>query len=87
IAEALAMLANIVARDNDPGWDIVKRLERFMSHKPTIFTGRYNPEGAIKWIEEVEIIFEAMDCTEESKTTLGTTCCVRKQITGGGTLS
>ncbi|MCI39453.1 cellular nucleic acid-binding protein, partial [Trifolium medium] len=43
-----------------------------MTHKPTIFTGGYNPEGAIKWIEEVEIIFEAMGCTEESKITLGT---------------
>ncbi|MCI51880.1 hypothetical protein A2U01_0073124, partial [Trifolium medium] len=71
IAEALAMLANIVARDNDPGKDSEKRLERFMLHKPTIFTGGYNPEGAIKWIEEVEIIFEAMGCTEENKTILG----------------
>ncbi|MCI80110.1 hypothetical protein A2U01_0101381, partial [Trifolium medium] len=51
IAEALATLANIVARDNYPGKDSEKRLERFMSHKPTIFTGGYNPEGAIKWVE------------------------------------
>ncbi|MCI74469.1 hypothetical protein A2U01_0095733, partial [Trifolium medium] len=43
-----------------------------MSHKPTLFTGGYNSEGAIKWIDEVEIIFEAMDCTEESKAILGT---------------
>ncbi|MCI96749.1 putative Ty3/Gypsy retrotransposon polyprotein, partial [Trifolium medium] len=42
-----------------------------MSHKPTIFIGGYNPEGAIKWVEEVEIIFEEMGCIEESKTTLG----------------
>ncbi|MCI61565.1 putative Ty3/Gypsy polyprotein/retrotransposon, partial [Trifolium medium] len=48
------------------------RLERFMRHKPPIFTGVYNPEGAIKWIEEVEIIFEAMECSEDGKTTLGT---------------
>ncbi|MCI88112.1 hypothetical protein A2U01_0109398, partial [Trifolium medium] len=48
IAEALAILANIVARDNDPAKDGEKRLEHFMSHKPTIFTGGYNPEGAIK---------------------------------------
>ncbi|MCI59394.1 hypothetical protein A2U01_0080649, partial [Trifolium medium] len=32
----------------------------------------YNPEGAIKWIEELEIIFEAMGCTEENKAILGT---------------
>ncbi|MCI25221.1 cellular nucleic acid-binding protein, partial [Trifolium medium] len=71
MVEALATLANIVARDNDPGRDGERRLERFMSHKPTIFTGGYNPDGAIKWIEEVEIIFEAMGCTEENKTILG----------------
>ncbi|MCI59058.1 hypothetical protein A2U01_0080313, partial [Trifolium medium] len=37
-----------------------------------LFTGGYNPEGAVKWVEEVEIIFEAMGCTEEHKITLGT---------------
>ncbi|MCI68682.1 putative Ty3/Gypsy polyprotein/retrotransposon, partial [Trifolium medium] len=43
-----------------------------MRHKPSIFTGGYNSDGAVKWIEEVEIIFEAMRCSEENKTTLGT---------------
>ncbi|MCI94242.1 putative Ty3/Gypsy polyprotein/retrotransposon, partial [Trifolium medium] len=42
-----------------------------MKHKPPIFTGGYNPEDAVKWLEEVEIIFEAMRCTEEDKTSLG----------------
>ncbi|CAJ2668539.1 unnamed protein product [Trifolium pratense] len=40
--------------------------------KPPTFTGGYNPDGAHKWLEELEIIFEAMDCSEEGKTTLGT---------------
>ncbi|MCI86607.1 putative Ty3/Gypsy retrotransposon polyprotein [Trifolium medium] len=43
-----------------------------MKHKPPTFTGGYNPEGAMNWLEEVEIIFEAMGCSEENKTTLGT---------------
>ncbi|MCI72093.1 hypothetical protein A2U01_0093356, partial [Trifolium medium] len=34
-------------------------------------TGGYNPDGAVKWLEGVEIIFEAMRCTEEDKTSLG----------------
>ncbi|MCI79528.1 hypothetical protein A2U01_0100799, partial [Trifolium medium] len=59
ITEALATMANLMARDNEPGRDDEKRLEWFMRHKPSIFTGGYNPDGAIKWIEEVEIIFEA----------------------------
>ncbi|MCI62112.1 hypothetical protein A2U01_0083369, partial [Trifolium medium] len=28
-------------------------------------------EGAVNWLEEVEIIFEAMGCSEENMTTLG----------------
>ncbi|MCI64431.1 hypothetical protein A2U01_0085689, partial [Trifolium medium] len=51
-------MANFMARDNEPRRDDGKRLERLMRHKPSIFTGGYNSDGAIKWIEEVEIIFE-----------------------------
>ncbi|CAJ2651825.1 unnamed protein product [Trifolium pratense] len=72
IAEALAALTNIVVRDHQPGREVEMRLERFMKQKPPTFTGGYNPDGAYKWLEELEIIFEAMDCSEEGKTTLGT---------------
>ncbi|MCI46939.1 cellular nucleic acid-binding protein, partial [Trifolium medium] len=72
IVEALATLTNIVARDNQPGREGEMRLERFMKHIPPTFTGGYNPDGAYKWLEELEIIFEAMECSEEGKTTLGT---------------
>ncbi|MCI84725.1 hypothetical protein A2U01_0106003, partial [Trifolium medium] len=65
IAEALATLAGIVAKDHQPEREDEMRLERFMKHNPKLFTGGYNPEGAVKWVEEVEIIFEAMGCTEE----------------------
>ncbi|MCI77832.1 hypothetical protein A2U01_0099102, partial [Trifolium medium] len=60
IAEALATLVGIVARDHQSGREDEARLERFMKHKPPIFIGGYNLEGAVKWLEEVEIIFEAM---------------------------
>ncbi|MCI82907.1 hypothetical protein A2U01_0104181, partial [Trifolium medium] len=58
IAEALATLTGIVVRDHQPGREDEARLERFMKHKPPTFIGGYNPEGAVKWLEEVEIIFE-----------------------------
>ncbi|MCI80751.1 hypothetical protein A2U01_0102022, partial [Trifolium medium] len=60
IVEALATLTNIVARDNQPGREDEMRLERFMRQKQPTFTGGYNPDGAHKWLEEVENIFEAM---------------------------
>ncbi|MCI72048.1 cellular nucleic acid-binding protein, partial [Trifolium medium] len=59
IVEAFATLTNIVARDNLPGRDGEMRLERFMKQKPPTFSGGYNPDGAYKWLEELEIIFEA----------------------------
>jgi hypothetical protein len=71
IAETLATLTNIVARDHQPGREDEVRLERFMRQKPPTFTGGYNPDGAHAWLEEVENIFDAMACTEESKTILG----------------
>ncbi|MCI55638.1 hypothetical protein A2U01_0076889, partial [Trifolium medium] len=39
IAEALATLVGIVARDHQPGRENEARLERFMKHKPPTFTG------------------------------------------------
>ncbi|MCI91050.1 cellular nucleic acid-binding protein, partial [Trifolium medium] len=32
---------------------------------------KHKPDGVVKWLEEVEIIFESMRCTEEDKTSLG----------------
>ncbi|MCI35195.1 cellular nucleic acid-binding protein, partial [Trifolium medium] len=60
LVEALATLTNIVARDNQPGREAEMRLERFMKQRAPMFTGRYDPDGAHKWLEEVENIFEAM---------------------------
>ncbi|MCI92156.1 hypothetical protein A2U01_0113452, partial [Trifolium medium] len=54
MAEALATLAGIVARDHQPRREDEMRLERFMKHNLKLFTGGYNPEGAVKWVEEVE---------------------------------
>ncbi|MCI65202.1 GRAS family transcription factor, partial [Trifolium medium] len=66
-----------------PGREDEMRLERFMKHNPKLFKGGYNPEGAVKWVEEVEIIFEAMGCTEEHKIVLGT-YVLREEATNGG---
>ncbi|GAU44594.1 hypothetical protein TSUD_187840 [Trifolium subterraneum] len=72
IAESLATLTNILARGDNPARDGEKRLERFLKHKPSFFTGGFNPDGAVKWVEEVEIIFDAIECADENKLTLGT---------------
>ncbi|GAU51804.1 hypothetical protein TSUD_415920, partial [Trifolium subterraneum] len=72
IAESLATLTHILARGDDPARDGEKRLDRFLKHKPSFFVGGFNPDGAVKWVEEVEIIFDAMECANENKLALGT---------------
>ncbi|GAU50682.1 hypothetical protein TSUD_410380 [Trifolium subterraneum] len=72
IAESLATLTHILARGDDPARDGEKRLERFLKHKPSFFVGGFNPDGAVNWVEEVEIIFDAMECANENKLALGT---------------
>ncbi|MCI77687.1 hypothetical protein A2U01_0098957, partial [Trifolium medium] len=39
IAEALATMADIMARDHQPEREDEARLDRFMKHKPPTFTG------------------------------------------------
>ncbi|GAU51873.1 hypothetical protein TSUD_416580 [Trifolium subterraneum] len=72
IAESLASLTHLLARGDDPARDGEKRLDRFLKHKPSFFVGCFNPDGAVKWVEEVEIIFDAMECANENKLALGT---------------
>ncbi|GAU34562.1 hypothetical protein TSUD_29080 [Trifolium subterraneum] len=72
IAESLATLTHLLARGDDPARDGEKRLDRFLKHKTSFFVGGFNPDGAVKWVEEVEIIFDAMECANENKLALGT---------------
>ncbi|GAU39361.1 hypothetical protein TSUD_56880 [Trifolium subterraneum] len=72
IAKSLATLTHLLARGDDPARDGEKRLDRFLKHKPSFFVGGFNPDGAVKWVEEVEIIFDAMECANENKLALGT---------------
>ncbi|GAU37339.1 hypothetical protein TSUD_395200 [Trifolium subterraneum] len=72
IVESLATLTHLLARGDDPARDGEKRLDRFLKHKPYFFVGSFNPDGAVKWVEEVEIIFDAMECANENKLALGT---------------
>ncbi|GAU44259.1 hypothetical protein TSUD_400050 [Trifolium subterraneum] len=72
IAESLATMTHLLARGDDPARDGEKRLDRFLKHKPSFFVGGFNPDGAVKWVEEVEIIFDAMECANENKLALGT---------------
>jgi len=67
VAQAIAQQPNVGA-DNDE----VRMLETFLTNHPPTFKGRYNPDGAQKWLKEVERIFRVMQCSEVQKVRFGT---------------
>jgi len=54
------------------GNDGVRMLETFLRNHPPTFKGRYDPDGAQKWLKEVERIFRFMQCSEVQKVRFGT---------------
>jgi hypothetical protein len=48
-----------MAREDHPRRNNEMTLEKFMKHKPPTFNGGYDPDGAQKWLEGVERIFDA----------------------------
>ncbi|XP_073224792.1 uncharacterized protein [Cicer arietinum] len=47
-------------------------MDRFHKANPPSFEGHYNPNGAQKWLQEVEKIFRGVACPEGQKVHLGT---------------
>jgi len=68
IAATLSAVAQALAQNQgngshgqeDQGEAEERRLDRFMRNKPPTFKGRFNPEGALTWMESMERIFRAM---------------------------
>jgi len=54
------------------GNDGVRMLETFLRYHPSTFKGRYDPDGAQKWLKEVERIFRVSQCSEVQKVRFGT---------------
>ena len=75
IADALQALAQAMGNQNRGdigGPDEYQGLDRFQRNNPSTFNGGYNPDGAQKWIQEIEKIFRVMACPEEQKVPFGT---------------
>jgi len=47
--------------------DGVRKLETFLRNHPPTFKGRYDPDGAQKWLKEIERIFRVMECKDAQK--------------------
>jgi len=73
IAAALEAVAQVVGQQPNAGVgnDGVRLLETFLRNHPPTFKGRYNPDGAQKWLKEIERIFRVMQ-SEVQKVRFGT---------------
>jgi len=74
IAAALEAVAQAVGQQSNAGVgnDGVRLLETFLRNHPPTFKGRYDPDGAQKWLKEIERIFRVMQCSEVQKVRFGT---------------
>jgi len=75
IAAALEVVAQAVGKQPNAnvGANVeVKMLETFMRNHPPTFKGRYDPDGAQRWLKEIERIFRVMQCNEVQRVRFGT---------------
>jgi len=80
IAAALTAVAQALAQNQENGGHgqeyqgeaEERRLDRFMRNKPPTFKGRFNPEGALTWMEGMERIIRAMVTNDDQKVRLAT---------------
>ena len=65
-ARAAALEAMAQAMQNQPNVENAgtQSLATFQRENPPVFKGKYDPDGALAWLKEIERIFRVMDCTQ-----------------------
>ncbi|XP_050920485.1 uncharacterized protein LOC127138128 [Lathyrus oleraceus] len=72
IVDALESVAKALHGKHNRADDKLCCLKKFQRDNPLKFKGRYDPEGALAWLKEIEKIFRVMACIEEHKALFGT---------------
>ena len=73
LAEALGMLAGVLGGNQQGAViGVDRQLGNFQRNNPPLFKGAHDPEGAQKWLKEIERIFRVIDCAEGLKVRYGT---------------
>ncbi|XP_058774454.1 uncharacterized protein LOC131648742 [Vicia villosa] len=71
IAAALEAMAQAMQNQPNTGaHDESRSLATFHRENPSTFKGKYDPDGALAWLKEIERIFRVMDCTLAQKSAL-----------------
>ena len=66
VALVVTLEAMAHAMENQPNADGnagSRSLATFQRENPPTFKGKYDPDGALKWLKEIERIFCVIDCT------------------------
>ncbi|XP_027357215.1 uncharacterized protein LOC113866596 [Abrus precatorius] len=72
LLERMTQVLETLAHNQEAEPAEYRRLSYFTRHNPPKFEGKFDPEGAQRWIADVEKIFHAMGCREEHKVTYAT---------------
>src|SRR3954470_4596918 len=73
IAEALGMIAGVLGGNAvGAGIGAERQLGNFQRNNPPLFKGTHDPEGAQKWLKEIERIFRVIDYAKNLKVRYGT---------------
>src|SRR4051812_7148504 len=68
IEEALGMIAGVLGGNaNGARIGADRQLNNFQRNNPPLFKGTHDPNGAQKWLREIERIFQVIDCAENMK--------------------
>src|ERR1044072_7942194 len=68
IAAAMQVMAQAFQNPSNADENAGTRsLATFQRENPPTFYGKYDPEGALTWLKEIERIFRVMDCTLAQK--------------------
>ena len=72
VAALEAMVHAMENQQNADGNAGSRSFATFQRENPPTFKGKYDPDGALKWLKEIERIFRVMDYTPAQKVLYGT---------------
>ena len=72
LSAAPEAMAHAMENQLNADWNAGSRsLATFQRENPPTFKGKYDPDGALEWLKEIERIFRVMDCTPAQKVRYG----------------
>ena len=72
LAASLEAMAHVMENQPNADENVGSRsLATFQRENPPTFKGKYDPDGALEWLKDIERIYRVMDCTPAQKDRYG----------------